>query len=213
MSIKLGSICSFQSGGTPAKGNADYFNGSIPWITTTALNGSQIDEKDAVDWITEKAINETAAKIVPAYSIMVGTRVGVGKVAVNTVDMSTSQDIISLLNIDEKTWSKDFLCKFLQGKSSYLNSQARGATIKGIKIDVLANLDVPNIDYERQQFISKTIDKVRLVINARRQELEKLDDLIKARFVEMFGDEANPLQWSVINVAQSQNLWDLGFRT
>ena len=57
MSIKLGSICSFQSGGTPAKGNADYFNGSIPWITTTALNGSQIDEKDAVDWITEKAIN------------------------------------------------------------------------------------------------------------------------------------------------------------
>ena len=204
MSIKLGSICSFQSGGTPAKGNADYFNGSIPWITTTALNGSQIDEKDAVDWITEKAINETAAKIVPAYSIMVGTRVGVGKVAVNTVDMSTSQDIISLLNIDEKTWSKDFLCKFLQGKSSYLNSQARGATIKGIKIDVLANLDVPNIDYERQQFISKTIDKVRLVINARRQELEKLDDLIKARFVEMFGDPVvNDRGWQKITLLES----------
>ena len=135
---------------------------------------------------------------------MVGTRVGVGKVAVNTVDMSTSQDIISLLNIDEKTWSKDFLCKFLQGKSSYLNSQARGATIKGIKIDVLANLDVPNIDYERQQFISKTIDKVRLVINARRQELEKLDDLIKARFVEMFGDPVvNDRGWQKITLLES----------
>ncbi|MDO4417711.1 MAG: restriction endonuclease subunit S [Eubacteriales bacterium] len=71
MSIKLGNICSFQSGGTPAKGKPEYFNGTIPWITTTALNGSNINENDAIDWITERAIEETAAKIVPAYSIMV----------------------------------------------------------------------------------------------------------------------------------------------
>ena len=185
---KLGSICSFQSGGTPAKGIQEYFNGSIPWITTTALNGAKIDEKNAVDWITEKAINETAAKIVPAYSIMVGTRVGVGKVAINTVNMSTSQDVISLLNIDERTWSKDYLCKFIQSKSSYLNSQARGATIKGIKIEVLSNLEVPTINIKHQQFISETLDRVRSVISTRKQELQKLDDLIKARFVEMFGD-------------------------
>ena len=188
MGIKLGNICNFQSGGTPAKGNPDYFNGNIPWITTTALNGARIGENDAVDWITEKAINESAAKIVPAFSIMIGTRVGVGKVAINTEDMSTSQDIISLLDIDEKTWSKDYLCKFLQGQSSYLQSQARGATIKGIRIDVLANLDVPSIDYKEQQDVSKILDKVQLVIAARREELQKLDDLIKARFVEMFGD-------------------------
>ncbi len=188
VSTKLGNICSFQSGGTPAKGNAEYFNGNIPWVTTTALNGSKIDEKDAVDWITEKAINETAAKIVPSNSIMVGTRVGVGKVAINVVDMSTSQDIISLLNIDETVWSKEFLCKFLQGKNTYLTSQARGATIKGIKIDVLANLELPNIALYQQRHISEIIDRVRLLIIARKQELQKLDDLIKARFVEMFGD-------------------------
>ncbi len=187
MNIKLGDICSFQSGGTPAKGKPEYFNGTIPWITTTALNGSLIGKEHAVDWITEKAINETAAKIVPAYSIMVGTRVGVGKVAINTVDMSTSQDIISLINIDEKAWNKEYICKFIQGKKLYLNSQARGATIKGIKIDVLANLGVPYIDYKQQQYISKIMDKVRVVISYRELELQKLDELIKARFVEMFG--------------------------
>ena len=197
MNIKLGDICSFQSGGTPAKGKPEYFNGTIPWITTTALNGSLIGKEHAVDWITEKAINETAAKIVPAYSIMVGTRVGVGKVAINTVDMSTSQDIISLINIDEKAWNKEYLCKFIQGKNSYLNSQARGATIKGIKIDVLANLEVPYIDYKQQQYVSEIIDKVRVVISVREQELQKLDELIKARFVEMFGDTVlNPFQWN-----------------
>ena len=199
MSIKLSHICKFQSGGTPAKGNTEYFNGNIPWITTIALTGGQIDANDAVEWITEKAIEESAAKIVPANSIMVGTRVGVGKVAVNTVAMSTSQDIISLLEIDESKWSKDYLCKYLQGKKGYLNSQARGATIKGIKIDVLSKLEVPEISLEDQIYISKIVDVVKWIIVSRKQELQKLDELIKARFVEMFGDlKSNPQGWPVV---------------
>ena len=115
------------------------------------------DAHEEQEYTTEKAIEESAAKIVPANSIMVGTRVGVGKVAVNTVAMSTSQDIISLLEIDESKWSKDYLCKYLQGKKGYLNSQARGATIKGIKIDVLSKLEVPEISLEDQIYISKIV--------------------------------------------------------
>ena len=187
MGIKLGNICKFQSGGTPTKKNPAYFNGTIPWITTTALNGRKIGKENAVDWISEKAIEESAAKIVPAYSIMVGTRVGIGKVAINTVDMSTSQDIVSLVDIDESAWNKEFICKFLQGKSKFLNAQARGATIKGIKIDVLSALELPKISIEEQIYISKVIDEVKIIINSRKQQLEKLDKIVKARFVEMFG--------------------------
>ncbi len=190
MSIKLGEICNFQSGGTPSKNNSEFFDGTIPWVTTTALNGSKIDERNAATWITEKAIKESAAKIVPANSIMVGTRVGVGKVAVNTVEMSTSQDIISLIDINEERWDKDYLCKFLQSKSDYLNSQARGATIKGIKINVLAELAVPDISVKEQCRISEVLNTVTKLINARQQQLTKLDELVKARFVEVFG---NPL--------------------
>ena len=190
--IKLGDICNFQSGGTPAKGIAEFFNGTIPWITTTALNGGKIDGTQAVDWITEKAIEKSAAKLVPAYSIMVGTRVGIGKVAVNTVEMSTSQDIISLLDIDENHWNKDYICKFVQGNSRFLNSKARGATIKGIKIDVLASLELKEISLEEQVKISEIIDKVKNIINARKQEIANLDSLIQSRFVEIFGDLANP---------------------
>lgn len=137
---RLGDICKFQSGGTPSKINQDFFHGNIPWITTVALNGSEIDETYAVDWITDKAIEKSAAKIVPPSSIMVGTRVGIGKVAINTIPMSTNQDIISLIGIDEKRWNKSFICKLILGKSDFLIAQARGATIKGIKIDTLSNL-------------------------------------------------------------------------
>ena len=185
---KLGEICAFQSGGTPSKNKPEYFGGEIPWISTTALNGGKINETDAVAWITPKAIRESAAKIVPANSIMVGTRVGIGKVAINTAEMSTSQDVISLIDIDEDKWYKPYLCKLLLSKKDYFNSQARGATIKGIKIDVVANIDVPEIDYATQRKVAATLNQIDTLIVLRKQQLEKLDELVKARFVEMFGD-------------------------
>ncbi|MBQ7252387.1 MAG: restriction endonuclease subunit S [Kiritimatiellae bacterium] len=111
--MKLRDICKFQSGGTPSKNKAECFHGTIPWIGTVALNGRSINQDAAVEWITDKAIAESAAKIVPPGSVMVGTRVGVGKVAVNSVPMSTSQDIISLVGIDENAWDTGYLCKFL----------------------------------------------------------------------------------------------------
>ena len=203
MKIKLGDICTFQSGGTPTKGTEEFFNGTIPWITTTALNGGKIDGTQAVNWITEKAIEKSVAKLVPAFSIMVGTRVGVGKVAVNTVQMSTSQDIISLINIDENRWDKDYLCKYIQGKNAFLNSQARGATIKGIKMDVLANLELEEITLENQARISETIDRVKVILDARKNELLELDKLVKARFAELFGHpDINEKEWKVNDMDQ-----------
>lgn len=208
MSIKLGEICRFQSGGTPSKGNKAYYNGSIPWITTTALTGRTINENNAVEWITESAVKESAAKIVPTNSIMVGTRVGVGKVAINAVDMSTSQDIVSLIGIDECRWSKAFLCKFILSKSAFLNSQARGATIKGIKIDILSALELPNISLYEQEHISHVIDVVMHLIFSRKQQLAALDELIKARFIELFGDitETVPLSYYISALSAGKSL-------
>ncbi len=197
---KLGEICAFQSGGTPSKSNAEYFGGNIPWVSTTALNGNIIKGSDAVAWITPKAIQESAAKIVPANSIMVGTRVGIGKVAVNSVEMSTSQDVISLIGIDESRWYKPYLCKVLLSKKDWLSSQARGATIKGIKIDTVANIEIPEVGYAEQKKIAAVLDKVSDLIFLRKQQLVKLDELVKARFVEMFGDIIrNDKSWPIHN--------------
>lgn len=201
---KLGEICTFQSGGTPSKSNSAFFGGSIPWITTVALNGGIIDGENAVACITDEAIQKSAAKIVPANSIMVGTRVGIGKVAINMVPMSTSQDVVSLINIDTARWDKGFLCKFILAKNDFLMAQARGATIKGIKIETLADLDIPELTLEEQRHISAVLDKVTDLIVQRRAQLDKLDLLVKSRFVEMFGDpEINPKGY------ETQKLGDL----
>ena len=205
--VRLGDICKFQSGGTPSKSNPDYFGGTIPWITTIALTGNIINETNAVQWITPKAIQETAAKIVPEYSIMVGTRVGVGKIAINSVPMSTSQDVVSLINIDSERWDKEYLCKLILSRNNYLLSQARGATIKGIKIDILAELIIPDVPLSEQRRIAATLDKVDNLISKRRQQLDKLDELVKARFVEMFGDTIiNPHELPSVSLSNLANI-------
>ena len=183
MRAKLGEICTFQSGGTPPKNDLSYYGGSIPWITTVSLNGGYIDTENAVEMITEKAIIETSAKIVPANSILVGTRVGIGKVAINTTPMSTSQDIIALVNIDDTKWDKDYLCKLILGNNHHLCSQARGATIKGIKIDTLANIIIPQINIEEQKQIASILNRITALIALRKKQLEKLDELVKSREV------------------------------
>ena len=211
--LKIGNICKFQSGGTPSKKNPEYYNGNIPWITTVSLIDNYIDENNAVEYITSEAIKNSAAKIVPKDSIMIGTRVGIGKTAINCVEMSTSQDIVSLIDIDENRWNKCFLCLFFKSKRKYLLSQSRGATIKGIKIDTISNLELPTYSIDEQKEIVSTLDTLQSIITHRRTQLEKLDLLVKARFVEMFGDPQKNTQsrptTELINVVKMQRGFDL----
>ena len=198
---KLRDICRFQSGGTPSRGTPAYFNGNIPWITTVALNGDVIDGNQAIEWITDEAIAKSAAKIVPPHSVMIGTRVGIGKVAINSVPMSTSQDIISLIGIDENKWDKKFICHLITANKEHLNSQARGATIKGIKIEVIADLVLPEISVKEQARVSEIIGKVDALICMQQQMARNLDQLIKSRFIELFGDPVtNPYGWQQLTV-------------
>ena len=193
---KLRDICRFQSGGTPSRGTPAYFNGNVPWITTVALNGDVIDGNQAIEWITDEAIAKSAAKIVPPHSVMVGTRVGIGKVAINSVPMSTSQDIISLIGIDENKWDKKFICHLITANKEHLTSQARGATIKGIKIEAIADLVLPEISLKEQARISEVIGKVDALMHMHQQMAMNLEQLIKSRFIELFGDIVlNPFGW------------------
>ena len=193
---KLRDICRFQSGGTPSRGTPAYFNGNVPWITTVALNGDVIDGNQAIEWITDEAIAKSAAKIVPPHSVMVGTRVGIGKVAINSVPMSTSQDIISLIGIDENKWDKKFICHLITANKEHLTSQARGATIKGIKIEAIADLVLPEISLTEQARISEVVGKVDALMHMHQQMAMNLEQLIKSRFIELFGDIVlNPFGW------------------
>ena len=186
--VKLGELGKTQSGGTPSSKHPEFFSGSIPWIGTTALNGKLLDESNAVKMITAEAVEKSATKIVPAGSIMVGIRVGVGKVAINSVPMCTSQDIVSIIGIDEGQWNKEYISLALQYKAPILASQAQGATITGVTSKTLKSIAIPVLPLASQNAIVSQLRSIEQQIACMTAMLNQLDSLVKSRFIEMFGN-------------------------
>ena len=89
-----------------------------------------------------------------------------------------------------------YLFHFLKSKTDYLNSLGRGATFKEISKSIVEEIEIPLPSLDEQRRIAAILDKVADLINKRRAQLDKLDLLVKSRFMEMFGDcKTNPKGW------------------
>lgn len=190
MTATLGSLCQFLNGGTPPKSESRYFEGDIPWITSADITSPVVDA--ARSFITDEAVGASATNKVPAGTVLLVTRTGVGKVAVAGVDLCFSQDITAILpNKDQLDTA--YLVHFLRTKQDYLLSMARGATIKGVTRNVVTDLVIPLPPLPEQRRIAAILDKADALRAKRREALAQLDRLAQSVFVEMFGDpETNP---------------------
>ena len=165
---QLKDICNTVTGGTPSTKHAEYYNGTIPWISTVSLGPNYIDGTTAKAFITQEAVDNSATKIIPSGSILFGTRVGVGKSSINQVEMCTNQDIVAIIDLDESKYNKLYIKYVLDTYQSYFDSIKKGATILGISSDDLKNIYIPAASlYEQNRFekFVKQIDKSRLLSN------------------------------------------------
>ena len=172
----LSEIAELKSGGTPSRQNPEYFMGDIPWITTVALGKVTIDEEDAVEYITKEAIEKSATKLIPANSLLFGTRVGVGKISINKVPMCTNQDIVAIVGIDENRYNQIFLKNVIDSYSEYFNQQKRGATIQGIKSETLKNIAIPTVSIQLQNEFATLVQQVDKLKFEMEQSLKELED-------------------------------------
>lgn len=165
-SIQLKDICNTVTGGTPSTKHVEYYNGTIPWISTVSLGPNYIDGTTAKAFITQEAVDNSSTKIIPSGSILFGTRVGVGKSSINQVEMCTNQDIVAIIDLDESKYNKLYIKYVLDTYQSYFDSIKKGATILGISSDDLKNIYVPDASlYEQDRFekFVKQIDKSRFM--------------------------------------------------
>ena len=128
---------------------------------------------------------------------IVGT---VGRTAVVDEDMPAFalQRSVAVLHPKNDVCLPRFLMYALRGKRTYIENRAKGVAQKGIYLKEVSDIDIYIPDISNQEIIINKLDKVNAIIKLRQEELLALDDLIKARFVEMFGDPvANPMHWPV----------------
>lgn len=179
----LGSLGKFLGGGTPSKIDESNYSGSIPWISSSDLFDNDIRKISISRYITSDAVSKSATKLIPADSVLIVSRVSVGKVAVNKVEVCTSQDFTNFI---PTSCSSYFIAYLLSYKTNELLSFMQGTSIKGFVKSDLEDMKVqfPTIKEQTKisNFFSAIDDKIDLVA----KEIEKMEIWKKGLLGEMF---------------------------
>ena len=191
---KLGEVCTIVSGSTPKTSVTSYWDGNIKWITPAELNEDTFYIMDSVRHITEEGKEKTGLSYLPTGTVILSSRAPIGKTAIAGCEMCCNQGFKNLICSD--AIYNEYLYFFLKSKTDYLNSLGRGATFKEISKSIVENIEIPLPEVNQQKEIAEKFKKLEQLISLRKQQLAKLDELVKARFVEMFGDVLlNSMQW------------------
>lgn len=206
---KLGDVCTVVSGTTPKSSCPDYWNGTINWVTPAELTDDTDTIFESQRKITELAVSDSGLKAFPAGTVLLSSRAPIGKVAIAGREMYCNQGFKNLICSD--AIYNRYLFHFLKSKTDYLNSLGRGATFKEISKNIVEKIEIPLPPLEEQRQIASVLDKVTNLIAKRRAQLNKLDLLVKSRFVEMFGDPvSNPMKWEIVELAHCLSRIDNG---
>jgi len=174
------------SGGTPDTSKESFYdNGNINWITTKTLNTEYIDKGEKL--ITEDAIQNSAAKVLPEDNILAGTRVGVGKFAINNICMSFSQDITGLI-INKEIVDLEFLVYQLNSIviQRMIGPLMRGTTIKGILKDDLLNLKISLPSIQTQRKIRSKLKRIKDALDISKSKHNEAYSLQKSLINQIF---------------------------
>lgn len=189
--VRLGNcIMTVIGGGTPSKNNSEYWNGEIPWASVKDLKDEMYLNK-TIDRITRKGLDNSSSNVVPKNNIIISTRMGLGKIQINVIDVAINQDLKAI-----------FLPKGMSMKYFYyfyksLSIMGSGMTVKGIRQEELLNIPFPlpplNEQYkivEKIEELFKQCDQLSMQIAKKQVKSESLNKSIFMRVQ----DHTNPLQ-------------------
>ena len=195
MKYKLGELCDVVSGGTPSRAITEFWEGgTIPWIKIGNIKGKYVGEAD--EYITQAGLEGSSAKILSAGTILFTIFATLGEVGILTIKACTNQAIAGITIKNQSEALTDYLYYFLKSKKLHVTALGRGVAQNNINLSILRNFEVPIPALSMQKQIVDVLDKAEKIIEAHQQQLQKLDELVKARFVEIFGAyPLNPMGW------------------
>ena len=193
---KIGDICTVERGGSPRP-----------------IDNYITDNPDGINWIKigdttdSMFITSTAQKIIPEGAkksryvqpgdFLLSNSMSFGRPYILKID-GCIHDGWLVLRDNKGLFDKRFLYYCLSAKPTYekFKMMAVGGVVNNLNSEMVRNVEVPVPPITEQIEIADLLDKANGIIERRKQQLSALDDLIKARFVEMFGDPvSNPKGW------------------
>ena len=191
---KLGEVFTIASGGTPDKKKPFYYeNGTIPWVKTGDLKTQYVPE--GIECITEEGLDNSSAKLFPPNTVLVAMYgATIGACSILPYEAATNQACAAFL--PNENVLPTYLYYFLSSKREQFVKDGVGGAQPNISAGYLKNVQFGLIPMQQQIDIVEKLDKVEKLIALRKEQLAKLDELVKSRFVELFGDPVvNPKSW------------------
>lgn len=195
--FRLGDIGTIITGNTPkTSDNQNYASSDISFVKPSDIDDNELTDLHSSEYhISEYARDK--ARILPPQSILV-TCIGiVGKVGINAIECAFNQQINAIIP-DSRKCNYRYLAYAIQHEKPKLQSIANAPVVPILNKSQFSDIQVPLPPLDEQRKIAAVLDKVSDLIAKRRQQLDKLDELIKAKFVEMFGNiNINDKGWNI----------------
>lgn len=186
VSVQLGELLTnIVGGGTPSKANASYFQGTIPFMTVKDMHARFIE--DTQDHITQQALDDSASTLIPADTLVVASRMSLGKIARPKMATAINQDLKALLLHHEI--NKTYVEYAWRTNESRIQAMGTGTTVKGIRLEDIRGLQVPLAPVEEQRRIASHLEILLARINACQNRLSAIPVLLK-RFKQAVLDAA-----------------------
>ncbi|PNV64641.1 hypothetical protein C2L80_10835 [Rubneribacter badeniensis] len=184
--MRIETIADVQTGATPLRSNAAYYNGQIPWIKTGEVAAGL--KKKPEETITELALKETNCKLFPAGTILIAmygqgdTR---GKAAILRQAAATNQACAAIMLND--TCNAEFILTQLNLRYRDLRSQSLGGNQKNLSLKIIKAYELIIPDIEQQQEFAAFAERAAKLEFAAQQQIEKLQTLYDSLAQEYFG--------------------------
>lgn len=184
---RLGDVGKIITGNTPnTSDEKNYESNDICFIKPSDISDSEVTRLSSSEFhISEYARKK--ARILPPRSVLV-TCIGIiGKVAINAIECAFNQQINAIIP-DESKCTSEYLAYEILYKQDELRIIANSPVVPIINKTQFSDIEVRLPLISEQRRVTNKLKKVDMLLSLRKQQLAKLDELVKSRFVEMFGE-------------------------
>ena len=203
MRIKLRQAFDLQMGKTPARNRPDYWNGDHKWISIADIGNAGKFLTKTKESITKAGIDGSGIKVVPQGTVIMSFKLSIGKTAITSEDMYTNEAIMACIDNGKFAVDTDYLYHLCCGTNwtAGTNKAVMGLTLNKA---TLLEKEIPLPDINEQHEIATKLDKIDAIIAERQQQLELIDQAVKSRFIELFGEPlSNQKGWQTMSIVEA----------
>ena len=169
-------------GGTPSTTNSIFWNGDIPWTRGASLNNHYLERGEL--FITKEGLIHSSTNLIGAGNILLATRVSVGNVSINKIEVAISQDVTALILKKDLIFT-EYLYWYLKRLTIQIQQKSQGSIIKGILKSDLSKILIPLPSLLEQQKIAEILSTVDHKLELLRNKKTHLEELKKSMMEDL----------------------------